>query len=144
MSRRVDRIYLLLGLLHPWKDIAAARGSIDHGADRAKSSAFEYLDNILNSQLRSRLMPALEDLPLDEKVSRGNAIIKARPTGIEDTIRELINDEDQIVAAAATDLVREQQLWSLADDVESVLANRDPKDWYVFEAASWTLASQNL
>ncbi len=144
MSRRVDRIYLLLGLLHPWKDIAAARWSIDHGTNRAKSSAFEYLDNILNSHFRNRLMPVLEDLPLDEKVSRGNAIIKARPTGVEDTLRELINDEDQIVAAAAIDLVREQQLWSLADDVESVLANRDPKDWYVFEAASWTLASQHL
>jgi len=48
------------------------------------------------------------------------------------------------VAAAAIDLVREKELWDLTDDVEFVLAHRDPKDWYVFEAASWTLASRKL
>ncbi len=35
-------------------------------------------------------------------------------------------------------------MWSLADDVEHVLAHRDVKDWYVFEAASWTLAEQRM
>ena len=57
---------------------------------------------------------------------------------------QLINDDDQVVAATAIDLVREKELWNLTDDVEFVLAHRDPKDWYVFEAASWTLASRRL
>jgi CRP-like cAMP-binding protein len=35
-------------------------------------------------------------------------------------------------------------MWSLADDVEHVLAHRDVKDWYVFEAASWTLAERRM
>ena len=144
LGRSVDRIYRLLGLLYPWKDITAARWAIEHGDARSRSGAFEYLDNILASQLRSRLMPVIEEMPLDEKVRRGNVLLKTRPRDVEETMLQLINDDDQVVAAAAVDLVREKELWSLTDDVEFVLAHRDPTDWYVFEAASWTLASRRL
>ena len=35
-------------------------------------------------------------------------------------------------------------MWTLADDLEHALAHRDPRDWYVFEAASWALAAQRM
>ena len=144
LGRSLDRVYRLLGILYPWKDITAARWAIEHGDARSRSGAFEYLDNILASHLRSRLMPVLEEMPLDEKVRRGNVLLKTRPRDVEETMLQLINDDDQVVAAAAIDLIREKELWSLTDDVEFVLAHRDPTDWYVFEAASWTLASRRL
>ena len=144
LIRTIDRIYRLLGLLHPWKDIAASRWAIEHGDKRRRASALEYLDNILAGQLRSRVMPILEDLPLEEKVRRGNVILKTRPRDVEETLLELINDDDQVVASAAIDLVGENELWNLTADVEHVLAHRDPKDWYVFESASWTLAKRTL
>ena len=144
LGRSVDRIYRLLGILYPWKDITAARWAIEHGDARSRSNAFEYLDNILASRLRSRLMPVLEEMPLDEKVRRGNILLRTRPRDVEETMLQLINDDDQVVAAAAIDLVREKELWDLTDDVEFVLAHRDVTDWYVFEAASWTLASRRL
>ena len=142
IRRTVDRIYRLLGLLYPWKDIAATRWAVEHGDGRVRANALEYLDNILASQIRHRLMPVLEDIPLEEKVRRGNVILKTRPRDVEETMLELINDDDQ--AAAAIDLVGEKKMWNLTDDVEHVLTHRDPKDWYVFEAASWTLASRTL
>ncbi|MBA3295556.1 MAG: hypothetical protein H0U19_01360, partial [Acidobacteria bacterium] len=40
--------------------------------------------------------------------------------------------------------VRAQGLWALAPDIEHVLAHRDVRDWYVFEAASWALAEQRM
>ena len=144
IGRTVDRIYRLLALLYPWKDVAAARWAVEHGDARARARAFEYLDNVLVGNLRKRLMPALEDLPLQEKVQRGHVILKTRPRDVEETLLDLINDEDEVIAAAATDLVRERQEWSLVDDVEHVLAHRDVKDQYVFEAASWTLAAYRL
>lgn len=144
IHRNVDRLYRVLGLLYPWKDIAAARWAIERGDARARSSAFEYIDNILGSQLRSRLMPVIEEMPLDEKVRRANSVLKTRPRNVEETLLQLINDDDQVVAAVAIDLIREKEIWSLTDDVEFVLEHRDAKDWYVFEAASWTLASRRL
>ena len=145
LGRTLDRLYRLLGLLYPWKDISAARWSLEHGDARVKASAAEYLDNLLDSQVRKRVMPVLEDLPIEEKVRRGNLLLKTRVRDAEDSLAQLVHDEDQIVAAAAMHFVEQRGLWaSLADDLEYALEHRDPKDWYVFEAASWTLAGQRL
>jgi AAA family ATP:ADP antiporter len=144
MQRAINRIYLLLGLIYPWRDIAAARWTLEHGDPRTRASASEYLDNVLTGQVRKRIMPALEDLPRDEKVRRGNVLLKTRPRDVEETLLQLINDEDEVVAAAAIDLVAAQRRWGLAGDIEHVLAHRDARDWFVFEAASWALAEQRL
>jgi AAA family ATP:ADP antiporter len=144
MERSRDRVYRLLSLIYPWKDIDAAQWTLAHGDTRARSSASEYLDNILTGQVRHLAMPVLEDLPRDEKVKRANVIQKTRPRDVEETLLELINDDNQVIAAVAIDVVRQQRLWSLAADVEHVLAHRDVRDWYVFESASWTLAEQRM
>jgi HEAT repeats/Cyclic nucleotide-binding domain len=144
MARAVDRVYRLLGLIYPWKDIGAARYAIEHGDARLRASALEYVDNLLTPLLRKRLMPLVDDVPIEEKVRRANVVLKTRPRDDEETLLQLINDDDQIVAAAAIDLVEERKLWSLAADIEFVLAHRDAKDWYVFEAASWALAAYRL
>ena len=144
MERTRDRIYRLLALIYPWRDIGAAQWTLRHGDPRNRASASEYLDNILTGQLRKRIMPLLEDLPIDEKVRRGNVLLKSRRRDVEDTLLHLINDDDQVVAAVAIDVVREHKLWSLAGDIEHVLAYRDVHDWYVFEAASWALAEQRM
>ena len=83
-------------------------------------------------------------MPREERVRRGNVLLKTRPRDVEETLLQLINDDDPVTAAAAIDVVREQKMWSLADDVEHVLAHRDVNDWYVFEAASWALAEQRM
>ncbi len=144
MERTKDRIYRLLALLYPWKDIAAAQWTLRYGDPRSRASASEYLDNILTGQLRRRIMPILEDLPAEEKVRRGNVLLKTRPRDVEETLLQLINDDDQVVAACAIDVVRQQKMWTLGDDVEHVLAYRDVRDWYVFEAASWALAERRM
>jgi AAA family ATP:ADP antiporter len=144
MSRSVNRVYLLLGLMYPWREIVAARYAIEHGDGRARASAIEYVDNILSGPIRKRVMPILENLPIDDKVRHANLALKTRPRDVEETLLQLINDPDEIVAASAIDLVEELKVWTLADDVEFVLAHRDVKDWYVFEAASWALAAYRL
>jgi AAA family ATP:ADP antiporter len=142
LTRTVDRIYRLLGLIYPWKDIAAARWSLAQGEARTKASAAEYLDNLLDSTLRKRVMPVIEDLPIEEKVKRGNALLKTRVRDAEDSLAQLVHDEDQVVAAAAIHMVEQRSLWTLADDLEYALEHRDVKDWFVFEAASWALAAR--
>ena len=143
-NRAKDRVYFMLGLLYPRRDIMAARWALEHGEGRAKASASEYLDNVLSGPLRRRLMPMLEDMPLEERVQRGNAILRTRPRDVEETLLILINSDDDVVSAAAIDLVGRLELRSLADDLEHVLAHRDVRDWHVFEAASWTLAGLRL
>jgi AAA family ATP:ADP antiporter len=144
MDRAKDRIYRLLSLIYPWRDIKAVQWTLDQGDARGRASASEYLDNLLSGQLRKQIIPVLEDLPLDEKVRRANVLLKTRRRDVEETLLQLINDEDQVVAASAIDLARQHKIWALADDIEHVLAYRDARDWYVFEAASWALAEKRM
>ncbi len=144
LQRTRDRVFRLLGLIYPWKDIAAVRWTLDHGDSRSRASALEYLDNLLTGALRKHVMPVLEDMPLEERVRRGNVFVRSRPRDAEETLAQLIHDDDQILAACAIHYVEEKRLWKLADDLEHALEHRDVKDWYVFEAASWALAAYRL
>ena len=143
-ERTRDRLYRLLGLLYSWQDVAAARWALEHGDARASSSAAELLDNILTGTIRKRVMPILEDLPLDDRVRKGNVFLRTRPRDVEETLLQLIHDDDPVVAAAAISLVRTERIWSLVDDIEYILAHRSAKDWYVFEAASLALADHRM
>ena len=144
LRRTVDRMYRLLALLYPWKDIAAARWALEHGESRGRAGALEYLDNLLTGTIRKRVLPVLEEMPLDEKVRRGNLTLKSRVRDAEDSLAQLIHDDDQVIAATAVHFVQSRRLWALADDLEYALAHRDPRDWYVFEAASWALAARRM
>ncbi len=142
--RALDRTFRLLGLVQSPGDMAAVQATLAQGDARARSSAAEYLDNLLKGDVRKRVMLLAEDLPLDERLRRGNVIFRTRPRDVEDTLAQLVHDEDQVIAAAAIHLVERHGMWNLADDLEHALAHRDVRDWYVFEASSWALAAQRM
>jgi len=142
-DRAMDRIYRLMGLLSDAKDIRAARWAIQYGDARARASAVELLDNTLSGDVRKLFLPLVDDAPIDERVRKGNVLLKTRMRNVEEALTRLVYDEDQVIAATAIDAVREQKLWSLADDLEQVLAFRNAKDFAVFEAASYALAARH-
>jgi AAA family ATP:ADP antiporter len=140
-ERAIARIYALLALLYPGKDVAAVQWAIENGSNRQRASASEYLDNILTAPLRKALMPIFEDMPPEERVRRANVVLRTRPRDVDETLLHLINNEDQIISASAIHFVQQLKVRNLVDDIEYVLAHRDAKDWYVFEGASWAVAS---
>ena len=145
LARALDRIYRLLGLIYPWKDVAAARYTIEHSDARTRAGAIEYMDNLLGGAVRKRVMPLIDDAPMEQKVRHANFFLKTRARDLEDTLAQLVHDEDdQVVAAAAVHFVEERQLWSLIDDLEFAVAQRTVADRYVLEAASWALAAYRL
>jgi HEAT repeat protein len=144
LSRGIDRMFRLLGLIYDWKDVRAGRIAIERGDVRARASAIEFLDNTLSGPLRKMLLPVIEDIPLLEKVRKGNVFLKNRVRGVEETLERLIYDDDPVVATAAIDLVRERKLWSLAPELEQVLQFRDVRDFIVFESVSYALAAYRL
>jgi HEAT repeat protein len=142
--RALSRIFRLLGLIYTPEDIAAVRAALASDDSRLRSGSMEYLDNLLKGDVRRRVMLLVEEMPAHERIRRGNVLFKTRGRDVEDTLAQLVHDEDQVIAAAAIQLVERQQMWSLADDLEHALAHRDPRDWYVFEAASWALAARRM
>jgi ATP:ADP antiporter, AAA family len=143
-DRACDRIFRLLGMIYPPADIAAVKNALAQSDTRLRSGAVEYLDNLLTGEVRRRVMLLVDEMPEADRVKKGNVIFKTRVRDVEDTLAQLVHDEEEVTAAAAIQTVERRELWSLAEDVEHVLAHRNPRDWAVFEAASWALAARRL
>jgi len=142
-QRTRDRVFRLLALLYPDADIAAAWCAIRSGDGRQCASASEYLDNVVTGPLRRRILLMVDDMPEQERVRQVNVLYKTRPRDVDDTLAQLIHDEDAVIAATAIQFVAKTGRWSLADDIEFALSHRSARDWYIFEAASWALAGRD-
>ncbi len=143
-TRALNRTLTLLGLVHGTGDVAAVRHSLRVGDARQRSRAIEYLDNLLEGDSRKRVMLLIDEMPEDERIRKGNVLYRTRTRDVEDTLAQLLHDEDQSIASAAVLLVADRKVWTLADDLEYVLAHRDVRDQDVFEAASWALAASRM
>ena len=99
---------------------------------------------MLSGALRKRVVLMVDDMPIDERVRRTNLLFRTRRRTPEDTLAQLIHDDDQVIAACAIHMAAELGIASLTDDIEYALAHRDPRDWYVFESASWALAGSRM
>jgi AAA family ATP:ADP antiporter len=137
LRRSVDRVYRLLGLLYHVDDVAAARYTIEQGERRRRAAAVEYLDNLLGGVVRKRVMPILDDTPLTEKVRYANNVLRSRPRDLEDTLAQLVHDDDPVIAASAIHFGSQRQFDSLKGDFDYIATHRSPRDAYVREAALW-------
>src|SRR6185503_11870457 len=142
--RALNRTFNLLGLIHSPGDIAAVRHAINDSDVKVRSRAMEYLDNVLEGDVRKRVMLLVDEMPAEERLRKGNVIYKTRVRDVEDTVAQLLHDEDQSIASAAILLVEARGMWSLADDIEHILAHRAVRAQHVFEAASWALAASRM
>jgi AAA family ATP:ADP antiporter len=137
LRRSVDRVYRLLGLLYHVDDVAAARFTIEQGERRRRAAAVEYLDNLLGGVVRKRVMPILDDTPLTEKVRYANNVLRSRPRDLEDTLAQLVHDDDPVIAASAIHFGSQHQFESLKGDFDYIATHRSPHDAFVREAALW-------
>jgi CRP-like cAMP-binding protein/HEAT repeat protein len=140
LTRTLDRLYRLLGLVYRWQDVADARYSIEQGDARARAAALEYLDGLLGPHLRRRVMPILDEAPLADKVRHAHSVLRTRPRDLADTVAQLVHEDDPVVAAAAVLFIEERRLWALSGDLEYVLTRATPVNRWVAEAAARVLA----
>jgi AAA family ATP:ADP antiporter len=143
-QRTRDRVFRLLALMYPTFDIRTAWSALKHGDSRQRASASEYLDNIIGGSLRRRVLLIVEDMSDEERIRQINAMFSTRIRDVDDTLAQLIHDDDPIIAASAIQFAATSQRWTLGDDIEFALTHRNASDWYVFEAASWALAGRSF
>ncbi len=134
-ERSAEQVCRLLGLVYPWKDIAAARVAIDRGG-ASKARALEYLDNLMPSALRRHVLPVLE-----------KSWVAAAPTDQEkraQVMGELILDPDPVVSSAAADWVWSARSAVHRRELEQVRSEQGTRGWEPVEAASWVLRALQL
>ena len=140
LRRSLDRIFRLLGLLYRVEDVAAARVSIERGGVRQRAAAVEYLDTLLGGVVRKRVIPILDDTPTSEKVRYANLVLKSRPRELDDTLAQLVHDDDPVISVSAIHFASGRGLTSLSEDLDFVVRHRPAEDRMVVEAARRAIA----
>ena len=145
LDRILDRVFRLLGVLHEVDDVTAARHAIERGSTKRRARAIEYLDNLLRANVRKRVLPLIDESPPEAKVDHANHVLGTRPRNLEDTLAQLIHDDNAVVAASAVHYVagREPLLAQLIDDIEWVSRHRTATHSRVSAAADWVLAARD-
>lgn len=99
-----ERIFRLLGLIHPPGDIYSAWIRLVHGRPPARASALEFLGNLLEAGHKSKVLPLLEATSWEDIGSRGRTLFDLRTPTFSETVVELVTGPDGWLAACAVTL----------------------------------------
>ncbi len=115
LKRILERVFRLLGLRYPAKEIYAVYRAVSRDNSEDYTAALEFLDNILERDLKRILIPLL-DAP-EHRMDRGRELFGVEPMTVEQAIRELIRSGDPWLCACAMAAAADLNLRSLAPEI---------------------------
>ena len=115
LKNTVSRLFRLLGLRYPPKDVYYAYLAVSKPTRYDSATALEFLDNILDRDLKRVLLPLL-DAP-QNVLSHGQDLFGVQSLPIEDAIRSQIRSGDTWLVACATAAAAELKMSSLVDGI---------------------------
>jgi ATP:ADP antiporter, AAA family len=140
MDRELERIFRLLGLLYPPRDIHNAYAGLISGQPRIRSNAMEVLEHLVRADLYRTLVCALDpDVSLKEKLQFAQRLCHTSVGSKAEALRIVLQSEDRWLRACAMHAVGELQLSELTEDLRRVPHTGDS----VLEE-TWNWASTRL
>jgi ATP:ADP antiporter, AAA family len=136
-DQKLEVIFRLLGLAYPQKDIYSAYTALKGTRADRRSAALEFLDNVLRSNLKSIILPLLEESSPDALADRAKSLFKIHQPQRDDALRALLDQPDNWLAACALREIGERRIHELADKCRALAAASDPLRR---ETAAWALA----
>jgi ATP:ADP antiporter, AAA family len=115
LKNTISRLFRLLGLRYPPKDVYYAYLAVSKPTLYDSATALEFLDNILDRDLKRVLLPLL-DAP-QNLLSHGRDLFGVQSLPVEDAIRSQIRSGDPWLAACAMAAAVELKMSSLASDI---------------------------
>lgn len=131
----LERLFRLLGLRYPPTEIYSAYLAVNRRHGEQFSAALEFLDSVLERDLKRILLPLL-DAP-EHVLETGRHLFSIEPKTPEEAIRELIRSGDPWLVACAVAATGELRLHRLAPDIQDAAKNTGPE---VAEVARSTVA----
>jgi AAA family ATP:ADP antiporter len=117
LRNTLERLFRLLGLRYPHKQIYAAYIAVSRRQTEEFAAALEFLDNVLDRELKKVLMPLL-DAPGNE-VGASREMFGVEPLSAEAAIRELIRSSDPWLKACAMAAAAELKLAGLREEISA-------------------------
>lgn len=136
-DQKLEVIFRLLGLAYPQKDIYSAYTALRGPRADRRSAALEFLDNVLRNNLKSIILPLLEESSPDALADRAKSLFKIHEPHLGDALRELLDQPDDWLAACALREIGERRIREFADRCRALAAAGNPLRR---ETAAWALA----
>lgn len=94
MEQTRERIFRLLGLIYHTQDIYGAYLTLQSMSSDKRSTAIEFLDNILREKDHKLIFPVVDDLDDDEKIRVGRELFELSEMRYDEGIFQLMNADD--------------------------------------------------
>jgi AAA family ATP:ADP antiporter len=127
MAYELERIFLLLALLCPPRDVHNAYVGLTTGTPQRQANAQEVLEHLLQPDLYRLLANALDpEIPFREKVNFARRLCGSSVESRDEALRILLHSEDRWMSACALYAVGKERLMELNDEVGRVPHADDP------------------
>lgn len=123
----LERIFQLLGLIYKQKDIEITLAGIKSRKKETQANAIEFLDNVLNGELKKKLLPILEDTFLDLTSEVVLQRIKHKIPTETECFQLLLDANDLKIELAVLYLIRKQRNATYIPLIQHYLLSDDPK-----------------
>ncbi len=134
----IVRLFRLLGLRYPPKQIYAAYLAVSHRRPEEFSTALDLLDNILDHDLKYVLLPMIDSSP--HLLDIGKEVFDVDVPNLETALRQQIHAGDSWLAVCAMATAAEHRMISLTDDISRASASAEPEVAQVAQASLAALA----
>lgn len=94
MDQKLERVFRLLGLRYPPADIYSAYNGLRSQRGRLRASAIEFLDNLLQPDMKQLLFPILEESAAESLLTYGNQHFGLQHKSRDAYLEQCINGRD--------------------------------------------------
>jgi ATP/ADP translocase/HEAT repeat protein len=114
LARSLDRIFRLLSIVYPLKDIELIHANMKSAVATTRANAIEVLDNLLETEEKKRVLPLLEDHGKGKVVQHGAAMYQLERKPPEDWIEGYLLGRDPWLIVVALHVTGELGLTRFA------------------------------
>jgi AAA family ATP:ADP antiporter len=121
LDQTLERLFRLLGLCYPPREIYSAYLAVNQREREQLSAALEFLDNVLERDLKRVMMPLLDEP--DQMIETGRRLYGIAAKTPETVVRDLLGSGDPWLVACAMAAAGELRMRGLAPEIRQAAEN---------------------
>lgn len=127
MQNELERIFRLLGLLHPQLDLHSTYIGLQSSSASVHDNALEFLDNVLKTQMRDMLVPLLDSkITVAERARTAERLVHNKIENKEQAVTALVESEDPWLRSCGAYAIGILGIKSLEWELSRCLNDADP------------------
>lgn len=126
LNRARDRFFLLLGVIYPLKSIELIYSNLKSNNMTIRSNAIEVLDNLLNKDLKRRLLPIVENTSQENMLSNAEEFYQLERSKPEVWMEKFLNSSEVWLVVVTLTVVGEMKQTLHLPLIREHLRHRNP------------------